>query len=74
MTYDASVRVWYGPESYQHAGWLKPTAQVIGVGQPLLPCIVYRPGGGWAGADAADPPIHLRGVRAPDRERGLQPA
>jgi hypothetical protein len=54
MTYDASVRVWYGPESYQHAGWLKPTAQVIGVCQPLLPCIVYRPGGGWAGADAAD--------------------
>jgi acetyl esterase/lipase len=53
VAYDAAVRVWYGPESYQHALWRKPTAHTIGVTAPK-PCIVYRPGGGWAGADVAD--------------------
>jgi hypothetical protein len=53
VAYDAAVRVWYGPESYQHALWRKPTGHTIGVTAPK-PCIVYRPGGGWAGADVAD--------------------
>jgi acetyl esterase/lipase len=51
--YDADVRVWYGPESYQSAIFRYPTAYTLGVTAPL-PCIVYRPGGGWAGADPAD--------------------
>lgn len=52
MAYDAPVRVWYGPESYQYMLHLKPTGFVPG-GDPL-PVIVYRPGGGWAGADISD--------------------
>jgi hypothetical protein len=54
VAYDAAVRVWYGPESYQHALWLKPTGFTPGGSPATLPTIVYRPGGGWAGADIAD--------------------
>lgn len=46
-------RVWYGPESYQYAIRYLPSTHTIGVSAPL-PCIVYRPGGGWKGADPAD--------------------
>jgi len=53
--YDADVRVWYGPESYQNAIWRYPTAATLG-STAALPCIVYRPGGGWVGADIADLP------------------
>jgi hypothetical protein len=52
MAYTAT-RVWYGPESYQWAIRYLPSAHVIGTSLPL-PCIAYRPGGGWRGADPAD--------------------
>lgn len=48
MAYTTS-RIWYGPEGYQHATWYRP-----GTPSASMPCIVYRPGGGWAGADVAD--------------------
>jgi hypothetical protein len=48
-----TTRVWYGPESYQWAVRYLPSTHTIGVSAPL-PCIAYRPGGGWRGADVAD--------------------
>jgi len=48
-----TTRVWYGPESYQWAIRYLPSTHTIGVSAPL-PCIAYRPGGGWKGADVAD--------------------